>query len=62
MRQNITMDRSAKKPSTGPQPGERDRKDDDREATATGDDDLADDELDELDEEEDIEDEGEDDV
>ena len=54
-----TTDHPAK-PSTPRPGGERDRQNDDREAVATGDDDLTDDELDELDDEEDIEDEGDD--
>ena len=53
MRQSTTMDRPAKKPSTGPR-NEQDRLDDDREAIAGGDDDLTDDELDELEDDEDI--------
>ena len=59
MRQNTTIDRPAKKPSTV-RPGEQGRRDDDREAVGSGDDDLTDD-LDELEDEEDIEDESEDD-
>jgi hypothetical protein len=62
MRQNMTMDRPAKKPPTGA-PGERDRRDDDddREAVGTGDDELSDDDLDELEDDEEIEDDVEDD-
>jgi hypothetical protein len=61
MRQSTTMDRPAKKP----RPGERDRgdekRDEDRDAIAGGDDDLTDDDLDDLEEEEDIEDEADED-
>ena len=54
MRQSTTMDRPATKRPGQP---DRDEERDDREAIAGGDDDLAEDDLDDLDDEEDLEDE-----
>lgn len=57
MRQTTTTDRPAKYPAPDRRKQEQDRPADDREAVGTGDDDLAEDDLEELDDEDELEEE-----